>query len=458
MPETPSWGDGLSRMVVTCAIYGDLIAKLPGAFTPDLFGESGSPRQRIAKVVFDYVEKYGSRPAPEIVDELIRVDTATLSETQQAAVSEEWQYVQDTDLPDDPAFVYDQVRKWIDYRRINQALLDAADAIGRKGPDGIDEAREILARAEPVQLNDERRQVMRFIGDAEQRLDMWSVGEVMGERVSTGLPALDAAIGGGPTKRETWYFLAPPKGAKTMSLIRVARGASLRGLGVYLTTFEMQAIRMLLRADRMTARLSKAELQEDLTKLRKAFEGMRTTKAGEIYVQEQPTQRKGSVAAVARAVERIRRDGGKIDVVIFDYLNIMGSGRNEKEKRHELAAISREMSDMAKDLDVLVWSAALVNRAAVEKETIKKTDIAEAFEVIAVCDGTVSICAPPGLVRNNARRFYVAAAREEADEVMGGDYAVDFPRMQIDPISSQVADVWIREGRRARRSQDGEEV
>jgi len=218
----------------------------------------------------------------------------------------------------------------------------------------------------------------------------------------------------------------------------------------------MQAVRMLLRADRMASRQTKEELRGDLTRLRAAFQGMRTSGAAEIYVQEQPTQRKGSVQAVARTVEKIRREGGKIDVVIFDYLNIMGSAKtkNEREKRHELAAISREMSDLAKELDVLVWSAALVNRAAVEKETIKKTDIAEAFEVIAVCDGTVSICAPPGLVANSARRFWVAAAREEQDEVIAGDYRVDFPRMQLDPLPDRaVADRWIVEGRRPRKNQ-----
>ncbi len=212
----------------------------------------------------------------------------------------------------------------------------------------------------------------------------------------------------------------------------------------------------------MASRATKEELRADLTKLRAVFQGMRAAGSGEIYVQEQPTQRKGSVAAVGREVERIRREGGKIDVVIFDYLNIMGSKRNEKEKRHELAAISREMSDLAKDLDVLVWSAALVNKKAVGKETITKTDIAEAFEVIAVLDGAVTICSPPGLLKASARRMWVAAAREEQDEVLAGDYKVDFARMYLEPMDSTEADRLIREGRiqreRAPRAADGEEI
>lgn len=302
MADTPQWGDGLSRLVVASAIYGRLIDALPNAFTPELFGESQSPRWRIAKVIADYVEKYGSRPTASVVDEELRRAMEPMTEAQQESLAQEWQYVQDAadDLPDDPAYVYDQVRSWIDYRRLEQALLEASTRLGQKGVDGLAEAREILAAAEPVSISNDRMRLMRFLGDAEERLELWRSGEEAGERVPTGLPQLDAVLNGGPTKRETWYFLAPPKGAKTLSLIRVARAAALRGKGVYLTTFEMQAMRMLLRADRMAARQTKEELRADLARLQNAYEGMRTSGSGEIYVQEQPTQRRGSVAAVAQ--------------------------------------------------------------------------------------------------------------------------------------------------------------
>lgn len=419
------------------------MTRLPGAFSPDLFNpQSKSPRSIIAKVVCDYFEKWARVPGVNMIEELLTAEVD--------AVKDEWQAVQSVGLEDEEE-VEERVRKWIEYRRLEVALMDARKAIETRGADGVEEAREALATAEPIVLADDRRRVYRFMGDSEERMELWRNGDEMGERIATGLGELDKVLNGGPTRRETWYMLAPPKGAKTLSLLRIARGAALRGYGVYMTTFEMQAIRMLLRADRMAARATKEELRDDLVRLQKAFEGMRASGAEEIYVQEQPTQRKGSVLAVRREVEKLRREGRKIDVVIFDYLNIMGSKTREDEKRHELATISREMSDMAKDLNVLVWSAALVNRKAVEKETITKTDIAEAFEVIAVCDGTVSISAPPGLVQNNARRLYVAAAREEADAAMAGDYSIDFAKMYMAPMDSAVAERWIIAGRPQRK-------
>src|SRR5438132_558549 len=131
-----------------------------------------------------------------------------------------------------------------------------------------------------------------------------------------------------------------------MTMLRVALGAARRRHGVYVVTYEMQAIRMALRLDRMLARKSKQELRDDATHLTNAIEGLRETGA-EIYIEERPPQTKNSVGEVERRVERIRKGGGTVDVVVLDYLNIMGSSRNETEKRHELARISRDIGRFA---------------------------------------------------------------------------------------------------------------
>jgi replicative DNA helicase len=277
-----------------------------------------------------------------------------------------------------------------------------------------------------------------YQGDAADRVASWRRGDEYGERIPTGFPALDVVLRGGPTRGEVFYFLAPPKGAKTAALLRVALQAARRRLGVYVVTYEMQAIRMALRMDRMLSRQSKEELRDDAARLETALRGLRLSGGAEITIDERAPQQRGSVAAVVARVKQLRREGRRVDVVVLDYLNIMGASREEREKRHELARVSRDIAAAGRELDVLVWSAALVNRAAVNKRVIRKRDIAEVFEVVAVADGMVAICGTASMVANGYRRFYVAAAREEADETRGGDYAVDFARMTIDPADDGV--------------------
>jgi hypothetical protein len=193
---------------------------------------------------------------------------------------------------------------------------------------------------------------------------------------------------------------------------------------------------MALRVDRMLSRSTREELEDDESRLTLAYDGLRAAGAEELYIDEQPPQQANAVANAARRVQEIRRKGGKVDVVVFDYLNIMGASVKEKEKRHELARVSRDISAAARELDVLTWSAALVNRQAVNKRVVRKTDVAEAFEVVAVADGMVAICGTLKMIQAGLRRFRVVAAREEQDEVNAGDYRVDFSRMLIVPADA----------------------
>ena len=433
------WTVEFRRVVLACALRGDLLSTLP--LDPEVFagpdGTAQPPLQRIATAVVEYWQAYRTRPSAEIFTQLVADACARLQDAERAVVVREAEIVASTQPPLDTEFLTGKVREAIERRSMARAVAEVARMM-QDGTFDPEAARELVTRSfAPIELSASRR--VNYLADAPARLESWRRGDEMGERISTGFPKLDEALRGGPTRKEVHYFLAPPKGAKTASLLTVAAAALRRQFGVYVATFEMQAIRMALRMDRLLSRRSKDELNEDLTVLERSFAGLRAMGAAELYIDEFPPQLPNSVAEVRRRILDIRRAGGRVDVVVLDYLNIMGAARDEREKRHELPRISREISALARELDVLIWSAALVNRAAVNKSVIRKTDIAEAFEVIAVADGVVAICGDPEMVRGGTRRFYVAAAREEADEVRAGDYRVDFARMSMLPLDDDDA-------------------
>jgi KaiC/GvpD/RAD55 family RecA-like ATPase len=438
----PTWGEEFQRVVIACAVRGDLLSSLPSAFRAELFGAATgaqSPRQRIAAAVVDYWQRYGVRPEPVVFREVVRRLAERLPERE--VVELEAKAILEAELPDDTQFIRDEVRAWAELKSLEQGLVQTAGLLAA-GSSAVPAARDVLAGAtRPIDVAD--RKSVSYLADAEARLEAWRRGDEYGERIPTGFPELDRVLNGGPTRREVFYFLAPPKGAKTASLLKVASHAARRRYGVYVVTYEMQAFRMALRLDRMFARQSKEELRDDLARLESILTNMRQYGCGEIVIDERPPQHRGAVAEVAARVRQLRRDGRRVDVVVLDYLNIMGASRDEREKRHELARVSRDIGAMAKELDVLVWSAALVNRASVNKQVIRKVDIAEAFEVVAVADGMVAICATKRMIEAGYRRFYVAAAREEADEVRAGDYRVDFARMEIEPTAAEEVDALL---------------
>ena len=242
-------------------------------------------------------------------------------------------------------------------------------------------------------------------------------------------------LAGGVRVGEAFYFLAPPKGGKTTFQLAAALGAARRRFGVFMVSYEMRARRVLYRADRSLARATRQDLRADPSLLEPAIRGLQAAGAGELYVWDSVPQQASACGEVARKIDQLRRQGARVDLAVLDYLNIMGSSKSEREKRHELARISREIAALARKEGVAVWSAALVNRQAVDKKTIRKSDIAEAFEVIAVLDGAIAVCADEELRAAKLRRLYATALREEEDEVSCGMYAVDLARMTVTPVA-----------------------
>lgn len=369
------------------------------------------------------------RPGQETMDELVRRESKKLKPAEREAFEKEWKEIQAVEVPD-VGFVINQVRAWAKDAALAGAITVSADMIetARKTGKQDDLAKIRTMVDEALRVGEpEGRGGLVYVG--EDHHDFWRVDHSR-TKVRTGFSRLDMCLDGGVQFGEVFYILAPPKGAKSAFLMNVALNVSRRRQGVAFFSYEMRQRPIVMRMDRNLTGFTKHALRDDPDKVKKAMEGMRGFGAGEIWIQEFSARKQG-VEEGARIVERRRGMGHEINLIVFDYLNIMAPHKAERERRLELPAISREMAAVAKELDVAIWSGALVNRKAVNKERIAKTDIAEAFEVIAVADGMVAICAPKELLEHKQRRLFLAALREEEDERDVGLYHVDLDLMRF---------------------------
>ena len=437
-----SFGPGFLRKVLSLCVRTGLHRRVPGACDPDHFAEGSEgrlvgPRQRLARLV----ERHGEAdprgwPGLESMDHLVEAEVRRLRTDEAAALREEWGAVREAEVPD-AAYVEGEVLEWIGRSRLQRALLGAADLYQRG--ESAAEIRKYVARAMRESEPASSGRSVPLIATYEERVALWERGEDLAGRVPTGFPKLDLALGSGVRPGEVMYFLAPPKGAKTSALLNVALNAARRRHGVAFFSFEMGAMPMLMRMDRNVARATKQELRADTSGMARAYRGLIAAGAGEVHLWTGSPREAGVVDAVQRHVEDLRREGERVDLVVLDFLNIMGSASGERELRHELAAISREITAAARALGTAVWSAALVKRSAIAKARIRKDDIAEAFEVIAVGDGFVGICASEELVQAGMRSLYVAALRDEADEQFAGTFRVDLDRMVFRSVKDEEA-------------------
>lgn len=437
----PVWGEPFQRLVLALAVAGDVPARVPGAFTAGMFGRPDgrlrSPRQQIGAAIEAYWAEYHQAPGWTIAGELVVRLGEGLAPDERRGLLAEWGTLREVPLPTDTGFVEAQLRDFATYQRFTRTLVQAASLLDRPTRD-FDEIRRVVGEGlEPLMLEggpDEEQ----LLAGAPERIEAWGAGDESAGKIPTGLGGLDRVLKGGVRIGEVFYFLAPPKGAKTTFELTVALGATRRGFSALLVSYEMPARRILYRADRALTRKTKHELHDDPQHLDRAVRGFRAAGAGELYVWGSTPQQRSACDEVARYLARLRRGGARIDLVVLDYLNIMGSATAEREKRHELAKISREIAALGKAEGVAIWSASLVNRQAVNKKYIHKTDIAEAFEVIAVLDGAITICGDAEMRAAGLRMLFAAALREDEDEVPCGLYSVDLARMVVIPAPDLV--------------------
>lgn len=434
---------GFLRKILALGVKSGLNKRVPGALLPAHFsglaagGRNASPRQRLAEVVERFERSApGEHPGVETMDMLVERERARMRSDEGEALATEWAEVRAVSVVD-AAYVEHEVREWVERLGVARAILDAS-ALYERGASAA-EVRGELMRA--LRASDSRpaSRIVSVLATFPQRVAIWEAGDDAGPRVPTGFGPLDRALGGGVRLGEFFVFLAPPKGAKTTSLMNAWVNASRLHYGGLFCSFEMGERAMLLRADRNVAGATRVELRAEPERLARLYRGLVAGGAGEMFLRTGSPMERGAVDAVVKDVEDLRREGHDVEGLYFDFLNIIGANEGELEKRHELAQVARHISQAAKHLEVATWSAALVKQASIAKAKLRKNDLAESHEVVAVVDGLVGICAPEELVVQGMRSFYLAALREEGDEKYAGVYEIDVERMRINAVGDSPA-------------------
>lgn len=446
------WEAHIQRQILHCAVTGTLL-QTPTVVTPAHFGGEQTPRGLIAKCLAEHGKiAPGERPGIAALHTMLTHATAHVSEEERRAIDEEWAEVQ-TVVVDNPTWIYATVREWAKQQAMEMALLEAADMLERArrvgGP--VDDAAWTAMLTKPTELTDPAAVLAQPLIDRTDPAALRRFYQRMehGVRVPTGFSPLDRALDGGVPLGQVYYVLGEPKGGKTACLLNMALGAARRGHGVLLASFEMSFDAMVDRCLRSITNAARSELLASPLRAERGARGWIASGAGTVWLCALSVGR--TVADITKLVMRLRGEGQRIDLVIFDYLNIMTSAQREREKRHELTRISREMMACAKALQIAVWSAALVNRKAIDKPYITKADIGEAFEVIAVLDGVAAICATDEMRKHDLRRLWLTAMRHAGDDRAAGLYVVNFSTMRfVETDASKYRDMLARPAARTR--------
>ena len=188
--------------------------------------------------------------------------------------------------------------------------------------------------------------------------------------IPTGFNPLDKLLGGFQ-KSDMVVFAGRPGMGKTSWLLTVAAGCASLGQRIAVFTMEMGAEQIVQRLIAMETgitiqRLRRAEINRD--EFSKLIGGIGQLAQLPIFIDDTPSITPMDMIAKCK---RLQHEQG-LDMVLVDYMQLMSAGNVYRNNRvQETSFISRSLKDLARELDVVLLSAAQLSRA-VEQRTNKR--------------------------------------------------------------------------------------
>jgi len=204
--------------------------------------------------------------------------------------------------------------------------------------------------------------------------------------------------------------IAPTGAGKTHCLVHLGAAALREGKNVVHFTLELSEDVVGLRYDSC---LSNVPLGDLFSLKDEVYESCMEI-PGELIIKEYPTK-KATTQTLEQALEKIKKKGTNIDLVLVDYGDLLRPVSVQREKRNELESIYEELRGLAQEFRCPIWTASQTNRSGLNAEVITMESISEAFNKCFVADFICSLSRTIKDKQANTGRMFVAKNRNGPD-------------------------------------------
>ena len=184
--------------------------------------------------------------------------------------------------------------------------------------------------------------------------------------VKTGISSLDSALAGGFRKGQLLILAARPSVGKTALAMQIAMNAGMSSIPTLLLSLEMPGSELAERILSQHALVDGHRLRDrTLTRddRESLVEAASRTSVATLRVEDSANMSLRRVSAIARRMKR--KDG--LGLVVIDYLQLMQAADHRVPREQQVAALSRGLKVLARELDVPIVCLCQLNRE-VEKQ------------------------------------------------------------------------------------------
>lgn len=334
----------------------------PAYFNPEL--------RSVVEFVHEYYDKYNATPSVE-----------------QVYAETDVQVTQRKITRDEISYCADEVEAFCRRRAVESAIVAAPQQINKGNYTAVEQA---MRDALLISLN--RDLGIDYFADPHKRI---SEQNSTAARTPTKWADVDANLNGGLARTEIILFSANSGGGKSITLANLAVNMLEQNLNVLYITLELAESLVAQRFDTMFTGVQTAALRTQGEAVAEQLVTM-SGKMGKLFIKHMPS---GTTANAIRAYlkEFQLTHNINIDLLVIDYLDIMGANENvsadnvwEKDKR-----ATEQLRDIGFDYNMFIATASQQNRAAIDAQQLNQGHIAGGISKVNTVDVYISVILTP---------------------------------------------------------------
>lgn len=375
------------------------ILNIRDTISPEYFDSQSL--QWIVSQTLKYFDKYHTSPTLEALQiEVKKLDNDVLKTAVIDQLKEAYKL-----SSNDLKYVEEEFSTFCKNQQLKQALLSSVELLNSGMYDDI----RILVDS-ALKAGQEKNIGHEYNKDVESRYR-----NDIRNFVPTPWPVFNELLVGGLGNGDFGLIFGSPGGGKSWSLVALGGQAVKLGYNVVHYTLELSEGYVGKRYDSFFIGVPVNNIDNHREEVEKAVSELEA----KLIIKEFPTGR-ATIQTIESHVQRLKDMGMEPDLIIIDYVDLLRSKRNSKERKDEIDDVYIATKGLARQLGVPIWSVSQVNRAGAKDDIIEGDKAAGSYDKIMITDFAVSLSRKRQDKVNGTGRFHIMKNRYGMDGLTFG--------------------------------------
>ena len=350
----------------------------------------------IIKEILKYYQKYHTTPSMDVLKvELKKIDNEVL----QVAIKEQLREAYKAS-DEDLKYIEEEFSGFCKNQQLKKALLTSVEFLNAGDYDSI---RTIVDNA--LKAGQDKNLGHEYNKDTESRYR-----ENHRTIVPTPWESFNGILQGGLGNGDFGLIFGSPGGGKSWSLVALGGYAVKLGYNVLHYTLELGADYVGRRYDAFFTNISVQNIQNHQTTVGDIVSQLQ----GQLIIKEY-TPNKASISTIESHIKKCIGLDFKPDLVLIDYVDLLHSKKNNRERKDEIDDIYISTKGLARELNLPIWSVSQVNRAGAKDDIIEGDKAAGSYDKMMVTDVAISLSRKRQDKVNGTGRFHIMKNRYGMD-------------------------------------------